>query len=308
MKSTIFLVASDIPELVRGADPAQVASMHPLWARSVAYWAPWSGDTQLRITAPPESSPLLVQGWTAAWTGPGNVFVCPDCVSALDVAWLLMRAGLLSEGDAVMAVTQSAGRGQIRRPWQSLPGNLHAVWRTPLLSRHWDGLSSLIPAWLTARTLKRLGWDVRLKWPNDLVCMGRKIGGILMEQRGEAAMVGLGLNLAATPDSGTLRNGATLPAGSMDGRMCPAKCWDELVFDRQSWYLDHLPILRPEFFAEAFSQDLLWKGQSVIVTEHAGAAGGVQGIVLGVAKDGSLMLSAGGQVRLVTSGDIRLVT
>lgn len=274
----------------------------------MAYWAPWHGGAQLRITSPSEHKAGDVQGWTAAWTGPGNVFVCFDCVSALDVAWRLMGAGLLAEGDAVMAVTQSAGRGQVRRPWQSLPGNLHVVWRTPLLSKHWDGLSSLVPAWLTARTLKRLGWDVRLKWPNDLVNAGRKIGGILVEQRGEAVMVGLGLNLAATPGSGTLRDGAAFPGGSMDGRICPARCWDELVFDRQSWYKYHLPVLRPEHFAEAFSQDLLWKGRPVIVTEHAGDSSGVQGIVLGVAKDGSLMLSAGGQVRRVTSGEIRPAT
>lgn len=315
----VFLFSEEIPELLRGVCPEHIAAAHPLWERSTALWAPWRAHSHQQYI--PKCIPSMgdlgglgdlggvqerpVQGWTAQWRGPGNVYLCQDCSSALDVAWRLLEWGWLGEGDAVLAVTQWTGRGQVRRPWQSLPGNLHVVWRTPALSKAWDGFSALLPAWLTARTLRRMGWDVRLKWPNDLVWHGRKVGGILVEQRGTVTMVGLGLNLAAVPESGALRGGSVVPAGSMDGRICPARCWEELVFDRVSWYRDHLPVLQPAHFAEAFSQDLLWKGQPVVVTEHDADTDGLRGIVLGVAEDGSLMLSVGGSIQRITFGDVR---
>jgi BirA family biotin operon repressor/biotin-[acetyl-CoA-carboxylase] ligase len=39
-----------------------------------------------------------------------------------------------------------------------------------------------------------------LKWPNDLLCRGRKAGGILIESHGEFLLAGIGLNLAAAPE------------------------------------------------------------------------------------------------------------
>ncbi|MFX8754992.1 hypothetical protein ABTM47_19545, partial [Acinetobacter baumannii] len=59
-----------------------------------------------------------------------------------------------------------------------------------------------------ARALRRVGLpDIRLKWPNDLRIGRAKIGGILIEQRGEAGgvcrlVIGVGLNVAMRPDQG----------------------------------------------------------------------------------------------------------
>ncbi len=302
-RGTAFLFSGDVQELLGGSSPGEMAGVHPLWDQAMRHWGPWhEGRVALDD---PDGGALEITGWTAARSGTGNVFLCRDCSSAFDVAWKLNGWGLLAEWDAVIAVTQWTGRGQVRRPWQSLPGNLHVVWRTPLVPSDWDGLTSLVPAWLTARVLGTLGWEVRLKWPNDLVWNVWKVGGILAEQRGEAVMVGLGLNLAVAPSPNLLRDGAAFPAGSMGGRIGPATCWDRLVSECESWYRLILPVIRPEHFAEAFSDVLLWKGRSVAVADHDEGRSEVRGVLLGVAPDGGLLLSVDGRVRRITSGEIR---
>ncbi|WP_235185566.1 biotin--[acetyl-CoA-carboxylase] ligase [Desulfonatronum thiodismutans] len=305
MQATAFLFSGDVQELLDGSCPEKVSAVHPLWEQAMRDWGPWC-EGRVALDGP-DGGDLGVTGWTAARSGTGNVFICRDCSSAFDVAWKLNGGGGGAEWDAVLSLTQWTGRGQVRRPWQSMPGNLHVVWRSPMVPGEWDGLTSLIPAWLTARVLESLGWEVRLKWPNDLVWNGKKIGGILAEQRGETVMVGLGLNLVAAPASGMLRDGAAFPAGAMGGRIGPATCWDRLVSEYESWYKHNLPVLRPEHFAEAFSDVLLWKDHLVAVGEHDEGRADVRGVVLGVSDDGGLLLSVDGKVRRITSGDIRLL-
>ena len=43
------------------------------------------------------------------------------------------------------------------------------------------------------------GDQVRLKWPNDLLLDGRKVGGILVEAKPDRAIVGVGINLSWAP-------------------------------------------------------------------------------------------------------------
>lgn len=112
---------------------------------------------------------------------------------------------------AWLAERQTAGRGRRGRPWVS-PLAAHVYLS---LSRRFDagigalqGLSLAVGA-ATAGVLHAMGFEqVGLKWPNDLLADGRKLGGILVELRGDAAgplqvVVGLGLNVAMPAPAGT---------------------------------------------------------------------------------------------------------
>lgn len=103
-----------------------------------------------------------------------------------------------------LAETQSGGRGRRQRGWHSSP------YRNVALSMGWrfdDGMSGLsglgIAAGITiARTLHEAGFDngIGLKWPNDIVWNDSKLGGLLIDVRGEhdgpcLAVLGLGLNI-----------------------------------------------------------------------------------------------------------------
>ena len=99
----------------------------------------------------------------------------------------------------VVTDRQSAGRGRRGRGWQSPPGASLAL---SMLARHGQGARwapgvSLALGVAAAEALHRVGSTVvRLKWPNDLVADGRKLGGILVETCSGGVVAGVGINLA----------------------------------------------------------------------------------------------------------------
>src|SRR5262252_5061486 len=108
-----------------------------------------------------------------------------------------------AHGSVIACEYQSAGRGRRGSPWiVSVGGSLafSMLWRFTQGAAALAGLS-LTTAVLAARSLERQGVPrVQLKWPNDLIHDGKKLGGILVELSGEAlgpsaVVVGVGLNL-----------------------------------------------------------------------------------------------------------------
>lgn len=117
---------------------------------------------------------------------------------------VLMDADPADDPQALLAEHQSAGRGRRGRDWHSPFGaNLYLsfAWTYPLWPPQLPALSLAVGV-VCARALHAAGVDgVRLKWPNDLWVQNRKLGGILIEQRGESSglcrvIVGVGINVA----------------------------------------------------------------------------------------------------------------
>jgi BirA family biotin operon repressor/biotin-[acetyl-CoA-carboxylase] ligase len=140
--------------------------------------------------------------------------------STNDLARELAAAGA-AEGTAVLALEQSAGRGRLGRRWMSPPGGLYlsVVLRPAFPVERWPliGLACALGTAAGAEAHLRLpggrreavsrdgggvGGPVRLKWPNDLLLDGGKVGGILVEASGGAAICGIGLNVAPPTRSG----------------------------------------------------------------------------------------------------------
>jgi BirA family biotin operon repressor/biotin-[acetyl-CoA-carboxylase] ligase len=111
-------------------------------------------------------------------------------------------------GTMVVAGEQLQGRGSRGRSWHSPPGGLwlSGLFRPPSAG----GLEviSLRVGLAVAGAVDRfVSPSVRLKWPNDLILNGRKLGGILCEARWQGSAlgwiaVGVGLNVRnrTTPD------------------------------------------------------------------------------------------------------------
>src|SRR6185436_12456622 len=92
----------------------------------------------------------------------------------------------------LLAHEQTAGRGRRGRRWHSAPG----AGLTFSLSARLERLAGLplVAGVATARALRALGAAaVELKWPNDLVADGAKLGGILVQTRGGLAVIGIGI-------------------------------------------------------------------------------------------------------------------
>jgi BirA family biotin operon repressor/biotin-[acetyl-CoA-carboxylase] ligase len=105
-----------------------------------------------------------------------------------------------ADGTAVVADTQTQGRGRRGRVWLDTPGEsllLSVVLRTSLPLARLPTLS-IAAGVAVAEALIECGVDVRLKWPNDVVVGGRKIAGVLLERHGDAVILGLGVNVAQT--------------------------------------------------------------------------------------------------------------
>jgi len=110
-----------------------------------------------------------------------------------------LSAGGALEGTVVVAREQTAGRGRLGRVWASPPGGL---WLSVLLRPDdpTDPRLGLVVAVGVAEGARRAsGVSVVLKWPNDLMLNGRKVGGILVESLPPWAVVGIGLNVDVDP-------------------------------------------------------------------------------------------------------------
>jgi BirA family biotin operon repressor/biotin-[acetyl-CoA-carboxylase] ligase len=96
-------------------------------------------------------------------------------------------------GSIVVADHQTAGRGRLERAWEAPPGTSLLVSfvlkPNPILS-----LSAGVAA------AEACGTRVRLKWPNDLLLDGKKLGGILVETTPAKAICGIGINLTWAPE------------------------------------------------------------------------------------------------------------
>jgi BirA family biotin operon repressor/biotin-[acetyl-CoA-carboxylase] ligase len=134
--------------------------------------------------------------------------VFESLLSTNQTAWELLEQGAV-EGTAVLALAQTAGRGQWGRQWMSPPGGLYlSVVLKPHLATEFAAQLTIATAWGIATALRDLpgrlsgvanNIPVQLKWLNDLVIQGRKLGGILTETRVQQgyitrAVVGVGIN------------------------------------------------------------------------------------------------------------------
>src|SRR5580692_2089753 len=100
------------------------------------------------------------------------------------------------EGAVILAEEQTAGRGRAGRSWQS--DRAAGIYVTLLLQAR---LLTMM-AGLSARAAVEAttGTAPDLKWPNDLLLRGKKVGGILTEMHAEPSqvrfvIVGIGLNV-----------------------------------------------------------------------------------------------------------------
>ena len=109
-------------------------------------------------------------------------------------------------GLAVLAFRQTAGRGSRGRAWTAPEGNLNlSLLLRPARPVAEAGLFSLISGIAVAEALEGLGAKgLSLKWPNDILCNGAKLAGILIDatpdgERLEWLGIGIGINLKAAP-------------------------------------------------------------------------------------------------------------
>jgi BirA family transcriptional regulator, biotin operon repressor / biotin---[acetyl-CoA-carboxylase] ligase len=128
--------------------------------------------------------------------------VVAEIGSTNDAAMAAGRAGE-PEGLAILADQQTGGRGRLGRSWASLPGLgvYTSILLRPPVPPLLAPLLTLMAGLATAEAIEAVGQVTpTLKWPNDVLCDGRKVAGILTEmttmgqQIGQVA-IGVGINV-----------------------------------------------------------------------------------------------------------------
>jgi len=110
------------------------------------------------------------------------------------------------EWTVVVANEQTSGRGRTGKHWHSPPGGL---WLSVVLRPNIPIPSLPLIQFYAANSARRflertIGERIGVKWPNDLILGGLKLGGILVEarlvgRRIDFAVVGVGINLNIVP-------------------------------------------------------------------------------------------------------------
>ena len=107
-----------------------------------------------------------------------------------------------SEGTLALAEFQSAGRGRLGRSWEVPEGTsvMMSILLRPKFEPQYAPALTLVMGMAVAKAVKNLGFDVSIKWPNDVVVSHKKICGILTEMgvrdgKIDYAVIGVGINV-----------------------------------------------------------------------------------------------------------------
>jgi BirA family biotin operon repressor/biotin-[acetyl-CoA-carboxylase] ligase len=215
--------------------------------------------------------------------------------------------------EVFLAEYQTAGRGRRGRSWLAPPGGsicLSLSWTFREVPQDLGALGLAIGI-CELRALKALGLEqVALKWPNDILADGRKLGGILIELRAESdgpacVIIGIGVNVAlgsavlqkigemgGTAATDLVTAGLTQPsrnalAAAIVGEVVPGL----LAFEKDG--------LRP-FVEEWRAADAL-QGRQIDVHTQEGVA---RGVARGIDLHGALMVETLQGVRRFISGEV----
>jgi BirA family biotin operon repressor/biotin-[acetyl-CoA-carboxylase] ligase len=216
---------------------------------------------------------------------------------------------------ACLAEYQNAGRGRHGRTWLAAPGRgvcLSVGGRMPAGPADFAGLPPAVGL-ACAEALEGLGVPgVRLKWPNDLLLGEAKLGGILIELRGEAqgpatVAVGIGLNLRlGAPMRAAIAAAGGLPPAAL-AEAAPGIARNDVAAALLAAVVETLartPGTLGEAALSAWAHRDALRDRAVRLETPGHAA---TGIARGIDATGALLLeSADGTLRRITAGEVTL--
>ena len=222
---------------------------------------------------------------------------------------VVMQRLVESQSTAILcaAEMQTAGKGRRGRRWISPFGRNVYLTYGRFIGRQLSELGglSLVVGMVVVDVLRDMGLErVGLKWPNDILLGGGKLGGILLELRasdtgGIGLVAGVGLNLALNLEeslsidqpwsaiSSQLEMPRNILLGALGGRIVNAiQTFEDVGFDS---------------FAEKWSEYNLYTGQQVNVIRGSET---ISGIDSGVDQQGNLLLRTGTGLEVYNSGEV----
>ncbi len=212
----------------------------------------------------------------------------------------------LPNGAVVVAERQTAGRGRKGRKWNS--PKYKGLYFSILLKKdieikNLSIFSLLFPLAVKEAIQNRTSKKVYIKWPNDIYIENKKVSGILIETEIEGNsinnfIVGIGINVNTSLDElGELAEIGTslfIEEGKEFNRT-------EILADTLNLIEEKIENFNPEKTALEINKNLLWKNQIVKILDN-----NIEGRLIGVNKEGALILDSYDGLKTVYSGDLSI--
>jgi BirA family biotin operon repressor/biotin-[acetyl-CoA-carboxylase] ligase len=238
-----------------------------------------------------------------------NVVIMDEVDSTHDLALRLIDQledeGLTVATSLVLALRQSGGRGRRQRRWSSPDGGVYVNWIRAGIAPTSVPLLPMIAAAATVDALVELGLSrVGIKWPNDLLVDGHKLGGLLVHVRTGSptwATVGLGVNVLTTPvDTAP----APQPPTSLHEHLPGTSRADatRVIVNGLAGGLDS-GLEEPSGALDRWRSHLVHAVGDPI-TVHVGTGTVITGTFNGLTAEGHLSLDCDGEPQVISSGDI----
>ncbi|MBL8226813.1 MAG: biotin--[acetyl-CoA-carboxylase] ligase [Chromatiales bacterium] len=214
-----------------------------------------------------------------------------------------------------LAEYQDGGRGRRGRRWLSPVARGLCLSLGVRLERGGHELPtlSLVAGVAVVRALEVAGaGGVLLKWPNDVILGGGKLGGILVDVAGEPGgplhvVIGVGINVHGAPAAGDLTLAGGLPPASLahePGGRAPSR--NVLA----AALIDSLVAAVAEFDACGFAPFVdAWRHADFLAgraIDLEASGRHESGVARGIADDGTLLIESGGGRRRVVAGEVTL--
>ena len=232
--------------------------------------------------------------------------------STNNVAMLLASDGA-PHGTVVTSDSQTGGRGRRDREWFSPPGcNLYmSVILRPSVSPAEASQIPMISVLAVLRVLENLntGLPFQIKWPNDILCRGKKVCGILCEMKSDMdrvyhVVVGIGINVNVTSMDACISDIATSLKLETDQDYSRTKLSASLLEELEGIYLEWLQERNLKKYIEEWENYSLLIGRNVRIETPSEE---IVGIARGLSDNGSLIVKLpSGAIRKVYAGDAHI--
>lgn len=238
-----------------------------------------------------------------------NIIYCDVVDSTNEEIRRLAKNGE-EQGLVVVAEKQTAGKGRRGRSWDSPEGtNLHfSILLRPNVEPENAPMLTLVMAYSVAQVIREEEkLPIQIKWPNDLVCSGKKLCGILTEmhlsgRQIEDVVVGVGINVntAGFPDD--LKDKATSLFMEKAEKVDRGLLLNSILEEFQKWYGYFLKEQNLSFMKEAYNRMLVNGNREVLVMEPGKE---YQAEALGINEQGELLVKKqDGSVETVFAGEV----
>jgi len=207
-----------------------------------------------------------------------------------------LSKGSAGPGTIVIAEQQTAGRGRQGNSWYSPPGPglyFSLLLKPELPSIKLSGLTLTLGCSAAEAIEKIVQNPVTVKWPNDLYCNNRKVGGMLTEMQSHGglinnAVIGIGLNVnneSVPPELCDTASSLLLETGKTCSR-------EDLLIGLLTRLEEDYRTFREQglkAFAERLAGRFFLKGKWASVQDGLGIQ--MRGVVIGFDSDGGLLLA-----------------